>query len=269
MTAVVPAPVLKGVIVWAAMQAQVPVPSPTGMVNDFAGVLPAATAERLERLVTSVRTRSGGEIAVVTLKDLGGREAGDVALQIGREWKVGANAKIGDKARNAGVILLVVPKESSADRKGHMYIATGQGAEGFITDAVAGDIRREAMPALRAADYATAITLMTQRIAERYAAEFGFTLDSADVQRMAQPRAPPRRSGGFSPVLFIVAIMIIFIVLSSMSRRRGGGGGIFYGGGGWGSGGGWSSGGGGGGGGGFGGFGGGGGFSGGGSGGDW
>ena len=270
MTAVVPAPVLKGVVVWAAMQVQVQVPSPVGMVNDFAGVLPAATAERLERLVTSVRTRSGGEIAVVTLKDLGGREAGDVALQIGRDWKVGANAKIGDRARNAGVVLLVVPKESSADHKGHMYIATGQGSEGFITDAVAGDIRREAIPALRAADYATAITLMTQRIAERYATEFGFTLDSADVQRMAQPRAPPRSNGRFSPGLFIVAIIIIFVILSSLSRRRGGGGGgIFYGGGGWGSGGGWSSGGGGDSGGGFGGFGGGGGFSGGGSGGDW
>lgn len=262
---------LKGVVVWAALQLQIP--APTGMVNDFAGVLPAATAQRLERLVTSVRTRSGGEIAVVTLRDLGGREAGDVALQLGRDWKVGANAQIGDKARNAGVVLLVVPKETSADGKGHMFLAIGQGVEGFIPDAVAGDIRREAMPALRAGDYATAITLMTQRLAEKYAAEFNFTLDSGDVQRMTAARPPPRQSTGrISPVLFIVVIMIIFIILSAVSRRRGGGGGgggIFYGGGGWGSGGGWSSGGGGGGGGGFGGFGGGGGFSGGGSGGDW
>lgn len=272
MMAVVPPPVLKGMVVWAALQVQLP--APTGMVNDLAGVLPAATAQRLERLVTSVRTRSGGEIAVVTLRDLGGREAGDVALQIGREWKVGANAKIGDKARNAGVVLLVVPKETSADHKGHIFIATGQGVEGFIPDAVAGDIRREALPALRAADYGTAITIMTQRIAEKYAAEFGFALDSGDVQHMAAARPPPRQNTGrIPPVLFIVVIVTIFIILSAISRRRGGGGGgvggIFYGGG-WssGGGGGWSSGGGDSGGG-FGGFGGGGGFSGGGSGGDW
>ena len=270
MTAVVPAPVLKGVVVWAALQVQLP--APTGMVNDFAGVLPAATAQRLERLVTSVRTRSGGEIAVVTLRDLGGRDVGDVALQIGRDWKVGANARIGDKARNAGVVLLVVPKETSADHKGHIFIATGQGVEGFIPDAVAGDIRREALPALRGADYATAITIMTQRIAEKYAAEFGFALDSGDVQHVAAARPPPRQGAGrISPVFFIVAILIIFFILSAISRRRGGGGGaggIFYGGG-WSSGGGgWSSGGGDSGGG-FGGFGGGGGFSGGGSGGDW
>lgn len=270
MTAVVPPPVLKGVVVWAALQVQLP--APTGMVNDFAGVLPAATAQRLERLVTSVRTRSGGEIAVVTLRDLGGRDVGDVALQIGRDWKVGANAGIGDKARNAGVVLLVVPKETSADHKGHIFIATGQGVEGFIPDAVAGDIRREALPALRGADYATAITIMTQRIAEKYAAEFGFALDSGDVQHVAAARPPPRQGAGrISPAFFIVAIMIIFFILSAISRRRGGGGGaggVFYGGG-WSSGGGgWSSGGGDSGGG-FGGFGGGGGFSGGGSGGDW
>lgn len=268
MTAVVPPPVLHAVAVWAAMQVQLP--APTGMVNDLAGVLPAATAERLERLVTAVRARSGGEIAVVTMRDLAGREAADVALQIGREWKIGANAKVGDKARNAGVVLLVVPKETSADGKGHMFIATGQGTEGFLPDAVTGDIRREAMPLLRTGDYASAITLMTQRLAERYSGEFGFTLDSADLQHVVAPRPPPRaRTTPLSPVLVIAVIVVIMIVISSMGRRRGGGGGFWVGGGGFGSGGGWSSGGGGGGGGGFGGFGGGGGFSGGGSGGDW
>ncbi|MBI3792877.1 MAG: TPM domain-containing protein [Gemmatimonadetes bacterium] len=271
LSAVLPPSAFVRAALWTAMQLQVP--APTGMVNDFAGVLPAPTVARLERLTRAVKEQSGGEIAVVTLKDLGGREAGDVALEIGRTWKVGANAAIGAKARNAGVVLLVVPKESSADGKGHMFIATGQGVEGFIPDAVAGDIRREAIPMLRGGDYAGAITLMTQRLAERYAGEFGFTLDSADLLRVAPPRGPPTRSrndGRISPIVFILGFIVLMIVLSAISRRRGGGiggGPFFMGGGGWGSGGGgWSSGGGGGG---FGGFGGGGGFSGGGSGGDW
>ena len=49
---------------------------------------------------------------------------------IGREWKVGANAKIGDAKRNAGVVILVVPKETSADGNGHVRIENGQGSEG-------------------------------------------------------------------------------------------------------------------------------------------
>ena len=42
----------------------------------------------------ALRERSGGEIAVVTLADIGDRDVADVALTIGRQWKVGAKAEI-------------------------------------------------------------------------------------------------------------------------------------------------------------------------------
>src|SRR2546428_5246141 len=44
--------------------------------------------------------RSRGEIAVVTLPDIGDREPADVALQIGRQWGVGAKGAAGDPAKN-------------------------------------------------------------------------------------------------------------------------------------------------------------------------
>ena len=58
-------------------------PAPQGYVNDFAGVLPADAQARITRIAEDVRAKSSGEIALVTLKDLGGREANDVALRIG------------------------------------------------------------------------------------------------------------------------------------------------------------------------------------------
>ena len=76
---------------------------------------------------------------------------GDVALRIGREWGVGAKADVGDRARNAGVVVLLVPRETSGDGRGYISIQVGQGAEGFITDGMAGDIRREATPLLQQA----------------------------------------------------------------------------------------------------------------------
>src|ERR1017187_676955 len=85
------------------------IPAPRGMVNDFANVIPPDQAARIEALANDVRAKSGGEIAVVTLADIGGRDEGDIALRIGREWKVGAAAKIGDASRNAGVLIIVVP----------------------------------------------------------------------------------------------------------------------------------------------------------------
>lgn len=255
----------------ARAQGKLELPAPSGMVNDFAKVIPPEQVARIEALTRAVRAASRGEIAVVTLSDIGTRAPGDVALQIGREWKVGAEAAIGDKARNAGVVLLLVPKETSSDGKGHVFISTGQGAEGFLTDAQTGDIRREATPLLQKKDYGTAIELMTQRIAERYAAEFGFSVDSLSRIPPARQMAPQEDRGGRIPPGLILIVFVVILLLASRGRNggclwfllsaasnsgRGGGGFGGFGGGG-------------GGGGGFGGFGGGGGFSGGGSGGDF
>ena len=270
---------------WAALQdVQIPQPprgfSPTqaDMVVDAAGVLSADAIARINRLIFDVKAKSGGEIVIVTLADIGDRDVGDVALRIGREWKVGAAADIGQRSRNAGVVVLVVPKESSSDGRGHISIQTGQGTEGFITDATAGDIRREAVPYFQQRDYSSALELVALRVAQRFEGEFGFSLDTSLV-----PAEMPARTGRAREIPpqallgVFIALLFVFSALANNSRggRRGGclqalivanalsgsrgrrsnwGGGGFGGGGG---------------GGGFGGFGGGGGFSGGGSSGSW
>lgn len=279
-----PTAVLALLVALLALVQPLALPAPTGLVNDFANVIPAAQRARMEAIAQQVRDRSGGEIAVVTLRDLGGRAASDVALQIGREWKVGRAAAIGDSTRNSGVVVLLVPKETSSDGRGQLAISTGQGTEGFLTDAETGVIRRESLPQRQARAYGDALELTTVRLAQAYAKEFGFTIDSASAFGAApgppqyeyrpRGRAPP--SGGINPVVALVLFVVVLVVLSSFAGRGrrgcggcvpliipfpgGGFGGGGWGGGGWGSGGGW-----GGGGGGFGGFGGGGGFSGGGS----
>ena len=239
-------------------------PAPTGFVSDFASVITADDEARITRLIEAVRAGSQGEIAVVTMRDLAGRDVADVALALGRQWGVGASAGIGDRARNAGVVVLLVPRETSGDGRGYIAIQVGQGAEGYITDATSGEIRREATPLLQQGSYGSALTLITARLAQRYAAEFRFALDSAAVPLQSARRAPRRNR--IPPQLIIVVIFVLINLMSSRGRRgrrgliipfpigRGGFGGGF-GGGGFG----------GGGGGGFGGFGGGGGFSGGGS----
>ena len=265
----------------SASSQQPAIPAPTGLVNDFANVLDAATVERLTRIAEDVRTKSRGEMAIVTLPDLAGREASDVALRIGREWKVGKVGSPGDPTRNAGAVILLVPKETNSDNRGRCFVLTGQGTEGFITDATAGAICREATPAFMQRDYSAGLELVTLRVAERFATEFGFTLDTTLVPPPVPVQRTERsRGGGINPFFVLVIFWIVFAFLSSASRRgrrgkrKGCGGGvpiiIPMGGGGWHSGGGsWGGGGFGGGGGGFGGFGGGGGFSGGGGGSSW
>ena len=273
-----------------ALQAvQIP-PAPRGygtsaaeVVVDAAGVLRQESVDAINRIAFDVHQKSGGEMAVVTLPDIGLRAPVDVALAIGRAWGVGANAAIGQRTRNAGVVILVVPKETSTSGRGECFITTGQGTEGFITDADAGAFCREAGQGyFRNGDYAGGVELLAGRVAGEFAREFGFTLDSSSVPPPAiQPEVPEgsRGGSGLSPFVIFVLFIVAYMILSSIAgRRRGCGGGgcipvpiIFPTGGGYRRGG-WGGGGGGfggGGGGGFGGFGGGGGFSGGGGGSSW
>src|ERR1041384_3253195 len=129
------------------------IPAPRGFVNDFAGVLDSATIARMDAVIREVRERTGAEIAVVTLSDLAGREASDVALRIGREWGVGAKGAIGDSARNVGIVMLLEPLHDHRRGSGSIYIAVGRGAEGFLTDARVGRIRDAMTPALGSEDY--------------------------------------------------------------------------------------------------------------------
>jgi uncharacterized protein len=134
----------------ASAQAPLSIPAPRGHVNDFASVLAPAEVQQMETLARYVREKSGGEIAIVTLPDIGGRDVAQVALQIGREWKVGAKAEIGDQRRNTGIVVLLVPRETNSDGRGYIRIEVGNGAEGFIPDAAAGRIRDEGTEYFRA-----------------------------------------------------------------------------------------------------------------------
>jgi uncharacterized protein len=255
-----------------SLSAQPALPAPTGYVNDFAGVLSQGARTQLESIARIVQGRSGGELAIVTLPDLAGRPVEETALRIGREWGVGARAEIGEARRNAGTVILLVPRETSSDGRGYCRIETGMGAEGFITDAEAGAICRAATDRFRATDYSGGMLLVASRVAEAYAREFGFQLADGELPVR---RAPAPQGGPGSLVGFMVLMLLLFwlssrgkgagclplLIASTVpppGRYRGhhhGGFGGGFGGGGFG--------------GGFGGFGGGGGFSGGGGGSSW
>jgi uncharacterized protein len=257
-------------------------PSAAEVVVDSAHVLPQQSIDHINGIAFDVKSKSSGEIAVLTLPDIGLRAPVDIAVAVARAWGVGANAAVGDRTRNAGVLILLVPKETNSTGRGECFITTGQGSEGFITDADGGQYCREAIPYFQQREYGPALEYLTARVAAEFAREFGFTLDSTARSRAVDDQfRRGRRQTEMSPLLFFGILIVIYLVLGSLGRRRGGCGGggcipipiVFPTGGGYrrgGWGGGFGGGGfGGGGGGGFGGFGGGGGFSGGGGGSSW
>ncbi len=238
---------------------------PSNYLTDVANVVDGSSASTINDLAARLRTATGAELAVVTLPTIEDRAPGDVALAIGRAWGVGAKGEAGDPAKNAGIVLLLVPR--TPEHKGEIYLSTGRGIEGIITDATAGRITDLMLPDLRAAQWGPALVLGTRAVVSTVAKGYGV---SDSVLATADPFVGGDAGNpDINPFAVFLIIVVVLIILSSASRRgRGGRRGpmIFPGGGGWG-GGGWGGGGGfGGGGGGFGGFGGGGGFSGGGGG---
>jgi uncharacterized protein len=240
--------------------------TPAGYVNDFAGILDPPTEAALDSLARTVESATGAQIAVVTLPTIGDREEEEVALAIGRRWGVGAKAEVGDPRRNAGVVVLLVPRKDHRPGTGAIRIEVGQGIEGIVPDAIADRIRRDVMePDLRREAYGPALVKGIGVLASTIARGYGIS-DSALTQYrpvgdQGQRGVP---AGSFLPILLFIVFMVLASRASGSSRRRRR---IYWGGpwigGGWGHGGGF----GGGRGGGFGGFGGGGGFSGGGAGG--
>jgi uncharacterized protein len=237
---------------------------PQGYVNDFAGVLSPSAKSQLTVLCTEVDQKAQAQIAVVTIKSLGGRPIEDFSVDLATRWG------IGPKQKDRGVMILLAV-EDRRDR-----FETGYGLEPILPDGKTGEFGREAVPFLRAGNYDAALLLMTRRVADVIAQDRGITLSGGPVRTARRVNADHDSPAS---AIVVVILVVVFLILGRFGgfgggsgyNRRGGsgwwigpmiGGGL--GGGGWGGGGGFG-GGGGGGGGGFGG----GGFGGGGSSGSW
>lgn len=206
--------------------AQLELPDPVGYVNDFADVIPADQERQITAIIDEVRAKSGGgEIAVVTLPSLEGRSRDEVALQILREWGVGASGEPGDEVANTGVVVLVAPNERV------VRLELGYGANTFITAGEAGRIQDEYMlPAFREADFGTGILHGVTAIAQQFAERFGFEL-TGEVPAIEQPRQERPTTSTFTTIL-VVSVLAIIIAFVLMALLGGGGGGNGGGGGG-------------------------------------
>ncbi|MDX6384071.1 MAG: uncharacterized protein QOK48_1644 [Blastocatellia bacterium] len=261
---------------WA--QAQSPLPKPTGYVNDYAGVVDAATKERLETTLGNLDRQQQIQFSVVTVDTTGGQDIFDYSLAVARGWGVGAK-----DATKPSLLLLVAIK----DRK--YFTQVSRHLEGDLPDGLVGQIQREQLvPAFKAGKYGEGLNATVDEYITTVAQKNGFSTDTifpAGVTRERRATSTRQKGTLASAIIgfIFIAGIVIFLMLVGGRGGRGGGGGGWLGwillsllmnssrgssssgwsGGGFGGGGGGSSGGG------FGGFGGGGDFGGGGAGGSW
>ncbi len=127
--------------------------SPTGFVNDFAGVLNVEQKQQLEQKLSGFEKSTGNEISIAVIKNLGGDTVENFAVELFKDWK------IGKKDKDNGALILV----AIDDRE--MRIEVGYGLEGVLTDAQSSwIINNEMVPAFRDNDFYGGLNTATDKI---------------------------------------------------------------------------------------------------------
>jgi uncharacterized protein len=205
-------------------------PTPTGYVNDFAGVLSPETVARVDNLCLQVDRQAHAQIAVVTVKTIESDDGSpesieEFATALEEKWKVGA------KGTDRGVLMLFVMSPT----KGRIEV--GYGLEGILNDAKVGDIGRSMVPAVQAGNYDLAVPRGVAGVAQVIAADAGVTLEVPQMRHYREANRPVQLSlwqvligGGAVLVLLILLVSTgnagwIFFILANLLGGGGGGGG--------------------------------------------
>lgn len=117
--------------------------TPTGFVNDFAGVLTSEQKTRLESALDNFQKETSNEISIVTIPTLNDEPIEDYANTLFREWGIGS------KANNNGVLILAAINDHK------LRIEVGYGLEGALPDLLTKTIQEnEIIPSFKTKDYA-------------------------------------------------------------------------------------------------------------------
>jgi uncharacterized protein len=180
-------------------------PKPEGYVSDFARIVDPASRDSIEALARELREKTGAELAVVTLPDLGGEEVEPVAVELLQAWG------IGKKGTDEGVLILLASKER------RVRIEVGYGLEGILPDGLCGSIIRHVMaPNLAAGRIGQGLLRGAAAVAGVIAKDRGVTITGA------VPPGPAEEDGGGRQAVFLAAMFMALIVsvISRMAFHR-------------------------------------------------
>jgi uncharacterized protein len=191
----------------AALQA-LQVPTHDGWVTDNAGLLTPSQEAELEDLLDRYRLGTGHDLAVLTVKSLGGRPIEELGLETARAWELGT------KEKSDGALLVI----ASEDRI--MRFEVLQGLEGDLPDVICGRIIRDVItPAFKEGRYYDGIRGGLIAAQQAIGGEYG------SPEGVQHPE-------GLASALCPVLLLLLFAALAAAGRRGGRSGGASMGGGG-------------------------------------
>ena len=196
---------------------------PAQYFNDYARVVPAATAAQLNgKLEEFERTTSCQVVVAVFPKMQSDSSLEDFSQRLFQSWQ------IGQKDKNNGIALLVFIQDHK------LRIQTGYGMEGALPDALCKRIiADEIAPHFKRGDFGAGLSAGVEAILKATRGEYKGT------GRTVAGNHPRSRGLDKVPLIFMV-VMLVILVISRARQPRGTvyhrGGGIYWGGSGWGGG---------------------------------
>ena len=193
-----------------------------GFIADEANLLSDSVENDLNMTLWDLQKKSGADLVVVTLPSLNGRTVEDVALDIGRSYKLGAVGK------NNGMVYLTAPNER------RMRIELGTGLENKISIQTLENIRdNDILPYYKQNDYQSGIRRGAYLLARTVAHAEGVTIKEQGICPSALSSSPSSQNRDNLP-WWVWPFIIIAAIFSPRRRFHSGSFGGFGGGGGFG-----------------------------------
>jgi uncharacterized protein len=176
-------------------------PTPERLVNDFADVLLPADEAELEKILTDYSNATTTQIVILTVNTIPG-DISQFAFDVFDKWGIGQSKK------DNGLLIVVKKKDKEAGERGEVFINTGRGLEGAITDVQAKRIVEDDMiPHFKEGDYFNGILSGVNKCMELAGLDF--------------PKQDLRSTGGgkFKSILAVLFILAFWIFMSSRKVR--------------------------------------------------
>lgn len=189
-------------------------------VSDPGKVLrPDATAA-VNKTVAALERRTGAEIAVVVLKDVGDNDAREFATDLFRHWG------LGKKGKDNGLLILLITEPPQRS----VIFETGYGLEGVLPDVVCYRLQQRYMvPDFKKGDFSAGMVKGVDAVAAYLAA------DKSERTAMTAPQKNEQPDDDTASVIIVLLFIAFFLYLARRnpktalailgSLRRGGRGG--------------------------------------------
>ena len=210
-----------------------PLSPPTGMVNDFAGVIDEATKRQLETKLREFKSKTNPpiELAVAIVRTTGEQDIFDYSLAVGRAWGIGSK-----EDDNPSALLFIAVD----DRK--YFTQVSRDLEDELPDGLVGSLQRQYLvPEFRRGNYAKGVTDTIDAYIRTIEARSsgGVAVPEANANSQRRERGVGASQGLYSAFCCLAVILVIGLIIwsnrggkSKGDRDRWGGGGGFGGGGG-------------------------------------